>query len=72
MSAWRDSSVMFLTTSTTSTTTSTTVAIIIVVIIIARIRFTPTFIVTLSNMQFSNICKAYKKPGLLMSMQFKI
>lgn len=46
--------------------------IITIVIIIARMRFTPTFIMNLCNMQFSNIPKTYKKSGLLMSMQFKI
>lgn len=45
---------------------------IVIVIIIARMRFTPTFIMNLCNMQFSNIPKTYKKPDLLMSMQFKI
>lgn len=62
-------SVMFLTTTTSTTSTTTTVG---AVIIITRMRFTPTFIMNLYNMQFSNIPKSQKKPGSLMSMQFKI
>lgn len=42
------------------------------IIITAGMRFTPTFILNLYNMQFFDILKTYKKPGLLTSMQFKI